>query len=493
MIRIFVFLGMVLAAALGLAWLADRPGVVTLVWQGNSYTMSLMTAVAIIAAIVVGCMLVWAIISTIFRLPGLMASINRMRRRSKGMAAVSRGIIAVGAGDLRRAEKQAKEAERLLGPEPLALLLKAQSAQLAGNRDGAEAAFRKMIDDPETRLLGLRGLFMELRRKGDMASARIAAEEALKTAPAIPWAGEAMLDYYATEKDWTSALKIVEQNESRKVIDRATAKRQRAVLLAAEAEAQAEKAPDEAMRLAAEANKLEPGLVPAAVLYGRRLSAKGDYNRASKLLEAAWKLSPHPDVAEAYLDVRLGDSAGDRLKRARVLQKLSPRERESRFIVAQAAADAQEFRTAREELETLIIDKPTARACRMMADLEMRDGERAGPAREWLARASRAPRDPAWVADGFVSERWQPISPVTGRLDAFVWIEPPQAIEASLRATLDAEKIIADHDEQAVVPISPKLIETVAALVPASPPEKPKPAIFPVAQAPDDPGPADRL
>ena len=39
------------------------------------------------------------------------------------------------------------------------------------------------------------------------------------------------------------------------------------------------------------------------------------------------------------------------------------------------------------------------------------------------ARA-HAPRDPAWTADGFVSERWLPVSPVTGRLDAFEWKVP---------------------------------------------------------------------
>jgi HemY protein len=47
-----------------------------------------------------------------------------------------------------------------------------------------------------------------------------------------------------------------------------------------------------------------------------------------------------------------------------------------------------------------------------------------GRAREWMIRALRARRDPAWTADGFVSERWLPVSPVTGRLDAFEWKDP---------------------------------------------------------------------
>ena len=60
--------------------------------------------------------------------------------------------------------------------------------------------------------------------------------------------------------------------------------------------------------------------------------------------------------------------------------------------------------------------------------------ERATRVRDWLARAVRAPRDPQWVADGFTAASWAPISPVTGRLDAFEWRVPPSIGEPSLPA-----------------------------------------------------------
>jgi HemY protein len=49
--------------------------------------------------------------------------------------------------------------------------------------------------------------------------------------------------------------------------------------------------------------------------------------------------------------------------------------------------------------------------------------------REWLARGSRAPRDAAWVADGIISSQWAPISPVTGKLDAFEWRQPDERLD----------------------------------------------------------------
>src|SRR4029453_1608963 len=91
--------------------------------------------------------------------------------------------------------------------------------------------------------------------------------------------------------------------------------------------------------------------------------------------------------------------------------------------VARAAIEAHEFAKARAALAPLIA-RPTQRVALLMAELEQAEHGDIGRAREWTARAVRAERDPAWTADGFVSDRWLPVSPVTGRLDAFQWKVP---------------------------------------------------------------------
>ena len=442
MVRILIFLTALLPIALVLNYLADQPGSVSITVAGQAYETSLLVGLIAISVLGLGLMLAFSLLSFGFRMPGLISLSNRMKRRSKGIAAISRGMVAVGSGDARTARQQAGEAERLLGREPLTLLLKAQAAQLAGERMDAEAAFSSMLETPETRVLGLRGLYVEARRRNDMVAARAHAEEAHMIAPSVPWASRSVLEYACMDRDWGRAVAAVERSAGRNVVTRGEAKRLKAVLLAAQAIDRLASAPDEALKLAMAAVKSEPGLVPAATLAGRRLSERAEFGRASKVLEAAWKLSPHPDIAEAYIEVRRGDSALDRLKRAKVLARALPGARESRFIVARAALDAREFALARENIETLVLDKLTVRACLMMAELEDMEHGRSGPAREWLSRASRAPRDPVWIADGFVSETWAPISPVTGRIDAFEWREPPQAMEATLRSEMDVEQLI---------------------------------------------------
>jgi HemY protein len=427
--RALVFLALLAVAAYGAVWIADHPGTVTVVWNGYEIGMSLAIALTgvLVAAIVLG--LIWAVVTGVIGLPASISRSTRERRRNKGLASLSRGMIAVGSGDPLAARRHAGDAERLLGSQPLTLLLKAQAAQISGDRDAAEQAFKRMADDPETRVLGLRGLFVEARRREDEGAARGYASEAARLAPSVTWANEAVLEAQCADGEWSAATETVERRAALGLMDKHAARRQRAVLLTAAAQRHEAGEPDSATEQALKAVKLAPDLVPAAVIAGRLLARRNDLRKAAKIIEAAWKATPHPELAKVYLNLRTGDSARDRLARAENLAKLSSWEPESRLVIAQAATEAKDFGRAREALAPLTDDRPTARVCRMMARIEAAEhGAESGRSREWLARAARAPRDPAWVADGIISERWAPVSPVSGRLDAFVWKTPPEIL-----------------------------------------------------------------
>ena len=137
--------------------------------------MVALVAVAIVALIAV---IVWSIVRTILRSPDLIAMFMSHRRGVRGYLAISRGLIAVGAGDASAAKRASNEVERIAPGEPLALLLNAQVAQLSGDRAAAEHAFRAMAERDDTKLLGLRGLYIEAQRRKDMVAARAYAEEA---------------------------------------------------------------------------------------------------------------------------------------------------------------------------------------------------------------------------------------------------------------------------------------------------------------------------
>jgi HemY protein len=478
--RALVFIGLLCVAAFAAVWLAERPGDVVVTFGGYELRATVAVAAVALAGIALLLAVLWSAVTALLRLPSRMNFASRARRRARGYQAVSRGMVAVGAGDAIAARRYANEAERLLGQEALTLLLKAQAAQVSGNRTAAEAAFSRMMDDDETRVLGLRGLFVEARRRGDAGAATQYALEAARLAPSANWASDAVLEARCAARDWRGALSAVERRASLGLIDKGAAKRQRAVLLTADALDRGEHDRDGALTAAQDALKLAPDLVPAAVLAGRILSQRGDLRRAAKVLETAWRSVPHPELAEVYLNLRPGDSALDRLKRSEALQRLAGGAPEGRLAVARAAMEAREFGRARAALEPLLADRPAMRVCLIMSDLEQAEHGATGRGREWLARAARAPRDPAWIADGVVSDRWAPISPVTGRLDAFVWQAPPDVLVAPELALHD--DVTADLDEREKPVVIPP---------PAAAPRSPAgPAAEPASAAAETPAPA---
>ena len=480
MIRILVYLVIVFLVAAGAAWLADRPGEVLLHWQGYEIRTSLLLAAAGILAIMAAIAFVWVLLRAIFRAPRSFGSFLGRRRRDRGYRALTSGIIAVGAGDARAARKAADESRTLLGPEPLVLLLAAQAAQLAGDGAAARSSFEALAARGDTRLLGLHGLFVEAQRRDEHEAARHFAEEAAGATPRVGWAGSALFEYAAREGDWQDALKALDANIKAGLVDKTGAQSMRAALLTARAMELEAGHPDEARAAALEAHRLEPGLAPAAIVAARLLSRAGDIRKASKVLEAAWKVEPNPDIADAYATVRPGDSVVDRLKRMRRLAEIRANHPEGSMAIARAAIDAHDYAAARAAVEGLS-KAPTERVALLMAEIEERENGDEGRVRAWLTRALGAPRDPAWVADGQVFERWAPVSPVSGRVGAFAWVvpaAPPPAPRAM--AAIEADLEYGRRDT--VVPVMARIASRVE--------EPPVPSAFsPSPSAPTEPSP----
>ncbi len=430
MIRVLIFLIFVLALAAGFAWLADRPGDMLITFGGYQYRVSLMVAAVAVTAMIAAVMITWWLIKSIWNSPYTISRYFRVRQRDRGYQALSTGMVAAGAGDAALARKMNKQAAKLIRSEtePLIHLLDAQASLLEGDHEAARDKFERMLDDPEMRLLGLRGLYLEAERQGNRTAAQHYAARAADVAPQLQWASESTLEEKAARGDWDGALKLIDAQASTRQIERDAANRRRAVLLTAKAEELFDSDPAAAKAAAIEANRLRPDFAPAAVAAARVLFKQDDIRKGAKLLEAAWKAEPHPEIAELYTHARHGDAVHDRLKRARKLQSLKQNNVESALAVARAALDAQEFSEAREAADAAIRLEPREGAYLLLADIEELETGDQGRVRQLLSKAVRAPRDPAWVADGYVSEHWAPISPVTGKLDAFEWKVPVERI-----------------------------------------------------------------
>lgn len=464
MIRVLVFFALLFAVALGAAWMADLPGVISISWQGYVWEKPPVVVAVVLGILLVAFLFVVWLIRAILNSPKIATRFFRQRRKDKGYKALSQGLIALGTGNAKLARRHGLDAEKLLKDEPAAKLLLAQTAQLAGRDDEARQRFEDMLSDPQTKALGLHGLFVEAEKQGEPVAARHYAEEAANLVPGLEWAGKAVLGYQAVASDWEKALQSLERNYSAKMIDKKTYRRQRAVLLTALAEDLEDRDPEKAFVSAKDAHGLAQDLVPASIIAARLATRRGDIRKASKVLETTWRLAPHPDLADAYAHVRSGDSAVDRLKRVKALAGQRTNTAVGALAIARAAMEAREFEEAREQMKKVLRSDPTRGAFMMMAELEeLEHGDR-GRMREWLSKAVNAPLDKAWIADGVVSNDWMAVSPVSGRLDAFEWATPngiereAQVIEDSL---FEAPQVagpvtpLADVDGDDIIDIEP--------------------------------------
>jgi HemY protein len=424
MLRLLLYLIVVGLIGAGAAWLAGQPGELAITWLGYQLQTSVFVALGALALVFALALVLWSGVRGVLGAPGRVLVRMRERREQRGREALRHGIFAVGAGDAQLAARYASEARQSLDNEPLTRLLRAQAAQISGDHATARRIFETMLDDDETRLMGLHGLFIEARRDNQIEAAERLAAGAVEIRPSLPWAAEALFELQCRKGDWSGALTTLGSMRRNKLVDRSTADRRRAILLTAQAQTIEVTDQDRAGTLAQEAHGLAPDLVPAAEIAGRVLASQGYVSRAARLLARTWEQEPHPDIALTYAYVRPGDSPRDRLNRVRALTRHNPDQVESRVALAAAAIDAHAWDEASSALEPLLADRPSRRVCTLMARIEAGDTRNSGLVREWLARALRAPRDPAWVADGVVSDCWAPLSPVTGHLDAFEWRIP---------------------------------------------------------------------
>ncbi len=445
-------------------YLAKYPGRVAVDWGSWRIDASIAFVVFVVAAIVVMAVVIARFWGVIRRAPGQFLESRRASRRQRGYKALTQGMVAVAAGDAQEARRAARRADALLDEPPLTMLLSAQAAQLGGEEIAARRYFEAMLDHPDTAFLGVRGLLMQAIRAGDKAEALRLAERAYRLRPETEWVVDQLFELQVESALWSDANETIATAIRRKTLPAADARRRRAAVLVEHSRvAEAEGDLDTALSRAREAHDLDPGLVPATLALARLFKAKDRAGRAVRLIEEAWARGPTPELATAYGALIEDTDPLARVKRFQRLFSFRPDHRESHIALAEASLAARLWGEARKHLTAAAGQAPTARVCRLMAELEELESGDMAASRQWLARATTATPDEAWVCKscGAVAGSWSALCGNCNEFGSLAWQAPPRAMR--LRAPKSAE-------------IGDKRSERRAALPPRQGNAKPPPA-----------------
>jgi HemY protein len=416
-------------------WLANRPGVVSVDWQGWRVETSLGIVALVVLVLVVLAATLYVGWRWLRRAPSEIAASRRHRREATGYRALTDGLAAVAAGDASAARKLARRADSLLKAPPLTLLLSAQAAQLDGDEATARHCFEQMLERPETEFLGLRGLILQALRDGDDERALDYAQRAYPLQPSAPWLLDTLISLHSKAGQWRAAQKIVEEAQRRKRVPAEVGRRQQAALLTERAQsAMSRGSLSDAFEQIRRAHDLDPALPPAAELMARLVADDGRVRRARKVLEHAWRVAPHPALSAAYLDIVGDEAVLDRYRAITKLTKENASHPESRFAIAEAAVAAKLWGEAKQQLEALETAAPTARVFRLWARLAEAETQDDGAARRWIDRAADAEADKAWVCAscGTVSDDWSAVCGHCGSFATLSWKQPPRVHRAAI-------------------------------------------------------------
>ncbi len=436
----------VIAAVIaGAVFIADRPGSVALVWQGWRIDTSVTVLLFGVVSVAVAAAALFHLLRKIIGGPRAFLRARRERRRRRGYRALTQGMVAVAAGDAAEAKRFARQADALLAEPPLTLLLSAQAAQLNGDQKAAEKYFTAMLERPETEFLGLRGLIVQALKNNDEAEALRLAQRAKALRPKTPWVLASLVELESRAGHWREAEASLALAARRNALPEAQSRRHRAVMLHEQSRAaQADGLDRDAVRLAGKANALAPGFAPAAARYAELLSASGHLRHARKVIEAAWRLAPDPELATAYGALFADERPLQQVKRFETLAAQKKDHPESHIALAEILLKARLWGEARRHLIAAGAREenktPSPRLCRLMAQLEEAEHGDLPAARMWLARAVATPaQDPAYICSSCGNETpaWTALCPHCRGFDTIEWRLPGQRPTPLLQAASD--------------------------------------------------------
>ncbi|MCA8883691.1 MAG: heme biosynthesis protein HemY [Rhodobacteraceae bacterium] len=441
LIKFLLFVAIVAGLVYGAEFLLNQGEGLRIAVANTEFTLGpIQTVIAVVALLVT----VWVVL----RLLGLLVAVLRFlagdetaitrffarNRERRGFKALSEAFTALAAGEGSEAMTKAGKAERLLRRPDLTNLIRAQAAEMSGDRLKATEAYKNLLSDDRTRFVGVRGLMKQKLAEGDTVTALKLAEKAFVLKPRHSGNSDMLLQLQAQTANWKGARKTLGAKLKYGSVPRDLHKRRDAVLALADAQARIasgdiDMANDEAI----EAVRLSPTLVPAAAMAARAYVAMGKPRNAAQAIKTAWAHEPHPDLAAAFAEIVPGETPAARIRRFGTLATLKPSHPETKMLMAELEIAAENFPGARKALGDLAETMPTARTLTLMAAIERGEGGSDTTVKAWLAKALTASRGPQWVCEncGQVHGAWSPICGNCSAVDTLSWKEAPESAAVS--------------------------------------------------------------
>ena len=442
LIKIVVILG------LGV-FLATQPGRMQVTWNEYTITAHLGIVFLFLFLVLLGITLLTGMIHDLFRLPEKWRQSRIESRRSKGHQAIVRALSAASAGDYKNAYYLAYRAQQFL-PEReagLSLLLQAHTAKNRGHEEDSENAFKLLLQNADTAILGVQGLIQKAMMQGDYPEALRLARESAETQPRNYYLLKPVYDLEIKNRLWNDALVTLDKLTSKKVMQADEAKRARSVIYIIVGDhAKSEGRYNEAAKAYKKAFQADPEFTPAAVRLANANLDMGQRTSALAVVKRNWTLTAHPDLLPLWrrlCPVDHKDARSTEYKWFEWVIEFHPDSQEAILALANIAIDHSMWGEARAALMRAEKIRPTKNLYLTWVRLEEATGKNSQTISQWLDRAAHAPQGPQWICARThrVYEDWVPIVEPEGYFNSLHWSDILPSVQEDSSTWLLQQKL----------------------------------------------------
>ncbi|MEE8294499.1 MAG: tetratricopeptide repeat protein [Sphingomonadales bacterium] len=428
MVRLAIYIFLALLVAVALAWWLDAPGEVTINWRGGQYYTSFAAIVFFTAFLLGVALLLQSLWHWVRRDMPLVGENRHLTRQRKGLTFLNQAIVALAAGDGKRATKLVEKAKKRLPPQPMMHVVAAQAAKLSGDKESARLEFEGLLEDPAAAFLGVRGLLVQAVADGRGSEARRLAEQAKEINPKSAWAIKTLFDLQVKATDWEEARQTLAAGKKAKAFTKEEGQKLLATLYYCQAK-EADLGGDRAQgrKLVGRAIKAKKDFFPGVLMAARLDIDDGQTRRAASILEAAFGNTPHPDIARAYSRIAPMETDIARYKRFKKLTKKNPNHPESHMLLAIQALALDKVKEAEGHLDKVIAETGRARALTLKALLEEKRGAPEEEISKLRERAVMGAPEPLWGCTncGAEVEKWALHCPTCRMFNTLEWQTNP--------------------------------------------------------------------
>ena len=438
MFKTLMFFVKIAALVAASVWLVSQPGVMNFDFMG--YDVKIKTGVFLLslAAFILVTLYLLRLVRAVFSVPNKVKGYREDQYSKKGYQALTKGLVAVAAGDMAKATQYSKETNKFLkgksdlSQSGLPLLLEAQAARLRGEETLACHHFEKLSHDKDMAFIGLRGLMKSALQEQDYEAALGHALAAYQKNPNQAWIVKMLYALHLKNRQWESALKIAKKAEKMGAISPQHLHSDRISIHLMRHDYDIEQGDENhAFKELKSAYKLDAHFVPTIIRLSNHYLEANKKKKVASLIEETWKKNPHPDLADIWDDLSPREGKDSDKKRLAWLDKLvgfKDNCAEAYIAAAKATIDMGYWGEAKAYLMAAEKIYPTMQGLQLRAIVEQNMTHNDNGLDVVLEHAGNANPDKAWTCQqtGIVYNEWSAIAMPHDSFNTIIW-DVPQA------------------------------------------------------------------